>query len=156
MNQPVNLPASIDLDNLSWMRLEGGPEFDYHIDYAYSVLKADVAAGHIEVLIKWEPNAYCHYHRHLGTTTATIVQGEQHLLEERPCETVTKVRTVGFSGPVKDGDVHMEHAGPEGMTILFDIHVPDGHLFDLLDRDGKVIAPVMLADLAERKFGVAA
>ncbi len=156
MNQPVKLPADIDLDKLSWMRLEGGPDFDYPINYAYHVQDADVANGRIQLVIKWEPNAYCHYHRHLGTTVATILQGAQHLIEEHAYETVTKVRTVGFSAAVKDGDVHMEHGGPEGVTIHFDIHVPDGRLFDLLDRNGNTLLTVSVTDMAEKKLGVAA
>jgi len=157
MNEPLHvtagLPGDIDIDDVSWMRLSGGPEFDYPIDYAYAVAEADPERGRIELLIRWEPDAYCHYHRHLGTTTARVIAGEQHIHEERPAESVHKVRTAGFEGKVADGDVHMEHAGPEGLTMLFSVHAPDGRLFDLLDADGNTLLNVTIADLVERRLG---
>jgi len=157
MNEPLHLPPrlprDVDLADLPWMRLAGGPEFDYPIDYAYAVADADPAGGRIELLIRWEPDAYCHYHRHLGTTTARVIAGEQHIHEERPAESVHKVRTVGFEGGIADGDVHMEHAGPEGLTMLFSVHAPDGRLFDLLDADGNTILNVTMVDLVERRLG---
>lgn len=157
MNQPLHLPdtlpANFDLDAVQWMHLEGGPEFDYPIDYAYAVASADAAQGRIEFLVKWAPNAYCHYHRHLGTTTVTILQGEQHIYETRPFETVHKVRQAGFTGHLPDGEVHMEHGGPDGMTILFSIHAPDGRLFDLLDKNGNTLLTVTIEDAVERRLG---
>lgn len=160
MNQPVRLPASLpadfDLDAVQWMHLEGGPEFDYPIDYDYAVASADVASGRVEFLVRWAPNAYCHFHRHLGDTVITLLQGEQHIYEERPFETVHKVRQAGFSSRLPDGEVHMEHGGPEGMIILFSIHAPDGRLFDLLDRAGNTLLTVTVEDVVERRLGVAA
>ncbi|MEQ8230653.1 MAG: hypothetical protein RLW61_15920 [Gammaproteobacteria bacterium] len=157
MNKPQTLPASLpadfDLASAEWMLLRGGSEFDYPIDYAYAVASADPAKGRIELLVRWEPDAYCHYHRHLGTTTATVLAGEQHIIEERPHETVHKLRKAGFQGPVADGDVHMEHAGPEGLTMLFSVHAPDGRLFDLLDGDGNTLLEVTIADVVERRLG---
>jgi len=157
MNQPVRLPdtlpANFDLDAVQWMRLEGGPEFDYPIDYAYAVASADLAQGRIEFLVKWAPNAYCHYHRHLGATAVTILQGEQHVYETRPFETVHKVRQAGFTGHLPDGELHMEHGGPDGMIILFSVHAPDGRLFDLLDKDGNTLMTVTIEDAVERRLG---
>ncbi|MEQ8659279.1 MAG: hypothetical protein RLW62_00530 [Gammaproteobacteria bacterium] len=157
MNKPLSLPASLpadfDLAAVHWMHLRGGAEFDYPIDYAYAVASADPAAGRIELLVRWEADAYCHYHRHLGTTTASVIAGEQHIIEERAHETVYKVRTAGFTGPVADGDVHMEHAGPDGLTMLFSVHAPDGRLFDLLDADGNTLLGVSIADVVERRLG---
>lgn len=160
MNEPVKLPnglpADFDLDAVSWMKLAGGPEFDYPIDYAYAVASADVARGKVGLIVKWEPDAYCHYHRHLGETTVTILRGEQHLYEERPFETVHKVRQAGFTGRVPDGEQHMEYGGPEGLVILFDIDAPDGRLFELLDRNGNTLLTVTIADVVEKRLGVAA
>lgn len=155
MNRPVNLPAGCDLDAVEWMQLAGGPEFDYPIDYAYAVADADPQAGHIELLVRWQPGAYCHYHRHLGRTAATVLEGEQHIVEERDFETVHKVREAGFQGAIADGDVHMEYAGPAGLTMLFSIDAPDGRLFDLLDREGNTLLEVSITDFVERRLGVA-
>jgi hypothetical protein len=116
------------------------------------VVSADEAAGKIEILFRWQPNAYCHYHRHLGTTTAYVLQGEQHLYETREFETVHKVRRTGFTGPVPDGDVHMEHAGAEGLMMLFRVHAPDRRLFDLLDKQGNVLLTGTIRDFVERRL----
>ncbi|MGD9603990.1 MAG: hypothetical protein AB7O21_21470 [Gammaproteobacteria bacterium] len=157
MNKPVRLPdtlpAGFDLDAVQWMKIGGGPEFDYPIDYYYAVASADAAAGKVEFLVRWAPNAYCHYHRHLGETQVTILQGEQHILEERAFETVHKIRQAGFTGRLPDGEVHMEHGGKEGMTILFSIEAPDGRLFDLLDRQGNTLLTVTIEDVVERRLG---
>ena len=115
--------------------------------------EADVAAGRIEFLVKWAPNAYCHYHRHLGETTVAVLLGEQHIHEEGPLETVHKIRQAGFTGRLPDGEMHMEHAGKDGMTILFSIHAPDGRLFDLLDRQGNILMTVTIEDVVERRLG---
>lgn len=142
----TELPADFDLSKAKWVQFSGGPKFDYPIDYAVSVVDADCAAGRIDFLARWAPNAYCHYHRHLGSTVAILVQGEQHLAETREFETVTKVRKVGFKGPVPDGETHMENAGPDGLTIHFSTHAPDGRLFEVLDKSGNVLAAATITE----------
>ncbi len=154
LRMPDTLPAGFNLDSVKWMHLAGGPEFDYHIDYDYAVASADPATGRVEMLFRWAPNAYCHYHRHLGTTVMTVLRGEQHVYEKRDFETVHKIRQAGFRGATPDGEAHMEHGGPEGMIIHFSIHAPDGRLFDLLDKEGNTLLTVTIADAVERRLGV--
>jgi len=146
----TELPADFDLAGAKWVRFVGGPKFDYSIDYAVSVVDADVACGRIDFLARWAPNSYCHYHRHLGSTAAVVVEGEQHVTETRELETVNKVRKVGFKGQVPDGETHMECAGPEGLTMLFSTHAPDGRLFEVLDPAGNVLAAATIAEFVER------
>ncbi|MFN0029726.1 MAG: hypothetical protein ACKV2O_21435 [Acidimicrobiales bacterium] len=144
------LPAGFDLSRATWVPFAGGPKFDYPIDYAISVVDADVTNGRIDFLARWAPNSYCHYHRHLGATAAAVIQGEQHLTETRQFETVTKVRQVGFKGQVPDGETHMECAGPDGLTMLFSTHAPDGRLFEVLDSSGNVLAAATIAEFLNR------
>jgi hypothetical protein len=146
----TELPADFDLSTAKWVRFVGGPKFDYPIDYSVSVVQADVAAGRIDFLARWAPNAYCHYHRHLGSTAAVVVEGEQHLTETRDLETVTKIRKAGFRGQTPDGETHMECAGPEGLTMLFSTHAPDGRLFEVLDGTGRVLAAATIAEFLDR------
>lgn len=142
----TDLPAEFDLATAKWVRYAGSPKFDYPIDYAISVVDVDVAAGRIDFLASWAPNSYCHYHRHLGTTAAVVIAGEQHLTETRPFETVTKVRRAGFKGRVPDGESHMECAGPDGLTMLFSVHAPDGRIFEVLDAEGNVLVAATIAE----------
>ncbi|MEZ5235165.1 MAG: hypothetical protein AB7O92_01940 [Acidimicrobiia bacterium] len=152
----TSLPAGFDLADATWFPFTGSPKFDYPIDYAACVVEADVEAGRIDFLVRWAPNAYCHYHRHLGTTKAVVIEGEQHLTETREFETVRKVRTAGFVGNVPDGETHMECAGPDGLTMLFSTHAPDGRLFEILDRSGGVIAASTIAEFVGRTEAAAA
>jgi hypothetical protein len=144
------LPAGFDLAQARWVRYGGSPKFDYPIDYAVSVVDADIGAGRIDFLVRWTPNAYCHYHRHLGSTVAIVIEGEQHVTEARELETVQKIRKVGFTGQVPDGETHMERAGPEGLTMLFSTHAPDGRLFEVLDSSGNVLAAATIEEFVER------
>lgn len=146
----TELPAGFDLSKATWLHFESSPRFDYPIDYAVSVVEADVDAGRIDFLARWAPNSYCHYHRHLGSTAAVVVQGEQHITETREFETVTKVRKAGFKGQVPDGETHMERGGPDGLTMLFSTHAPDGRLFEVLDKSGKVIAAASIAEFLDQ------
>ncbi len=152
----TELPADFDISKAKWVRFAGGPKFDYPIDYAVSVVDADVDAGRIDFLARWAPNAYCHHHRHLGSTAAVVVEGEQHVTETRDFETVQKTRRQGFKGQVPDGETHMECAGPEGLTMLFSTHAPDGRLFEVLDRSGNVLAAATIAEFLARMSAEAA
>lgn len=146
----AELPDDFDLGRVEWFHYEGSPKFDYPIDYAVAVVDADVDAGRIDFLSRWAPNSYCHYHRHLGTTLAAVIEGEQHLSESTEFETVTKVRSAGFTGPVPDGEQHMERAGDAGLTMLFSVHCPDGRLFEVLDDEGNVLAAATIAEFVEQ------
>lgn len=149
------LPADFDLAEVTWFHYSGGPKFDYPIDYAVSVVEADVDAGRIDFLARWAPNSFCHYHRHLGTTMAAVLEGEQHLTETTEYETVTKVRSVGFSGEVPDGEQHMERAGADGLTMLFSVESPDGRLFEVLDNAGKVITAATISEFLDQTMAAA-
>lgn len=145
----TSLPPGFDLDAVQWFHFDGNPRFEYPIDYEAAVVEADVEAGRIDFLVRWAPNSYCHYHRHLGATKAAVIRGEQHLTETRELETVTKVRRAGFTGNVPDGEQHMECAGPDGLTMLFSTHAPDGRLFEILDAEGGVIIASTIAEFVE-------
>lgn len=144
------LPDGYDPEAATWVHYGDSPRFDYPIDYSIAVVEADVEAGRIDFLVRWAPDAYCHHHRHLGTTEAVVIEGEQHLTQHRPFETVTKIRTAGFAGPVPDGETHMERAGADGLTMLFSTHAPDGRLFEVLDDDGRVLATATIAEFLDR------
>lgn len=147
----AELPPDFDMDGAEWIHYDGSPQFDYPIDYSIAIVDADVASGRIDFLGRWAPNAYCHYHRHLGTTLAAVIDGEQHIIETHDRETITKVRTVGFVGQVPDGETHMEHAGADGMTMLFSVHCPDGRLFEVLDKNGEVLVTATIEEFVSQR-----
>ena len=135
---PVDL---FENKNLRWKHFTGNDNFDYPIDYWAALLSAR-ADGHVDLLYSWEPNAYCHFHRHTAATTSTVLAGELHIIDidlETGEEVNRKVRRAGSYAHKDPGDVHMEHGGPEGALVLFNLYSPDGLLAESLARDGTVI-----------------
>jgi hypothetical protein len=135
-------------NHLDWQDLKGSPQFDYQIDYAVAVIRTDRASGQIEFLAKWAPNAYCHYHRHLGRTSSWVIQGEHHLVETTDTQILNKTRKPGFQGQSPAGEIHMEYGGAEGSTVLFLCEAVDGNLFDIVAKDGTLLATATLEDFA--------
>ncbi len=144
--------SRLQSNHLEWQRLTGGPRFDYPIDYSVAIVRADSAAGLIEFLAKWAPNAYCHYHRHLGRTASWVIQGEHHLVEVTETQTIHKIRRPGFQGQSPAGEIHMEHSGEEGSTVLFLCEARDGKVFDIVANDGKVLASPTIEDFASGRL----
>ncbi len=144
-----------DTSHIEWSHLEGGPEFDYPIDYWLAVLGSDPKTGTLDLLVKWEPDSYCHFHRHCAETTILVLEGEQHIIETREDgEKIHKVRKAGTYAHSPGGDVHMEHGGPEGALVFFSMHSQDGHIFDLLDDDGNILVGSTVENMAEGRIEV--
>lgn len=140
--------SGFDTSNIEWVHLEGGDEFDYPIDYWLAILGTRPDTGRVDFLGKWEPNAYCHYHRHLCETTALVLEGEHHLVETNATETIHKTRKPGHYAHNPAGDLHMEYAGPNGSVVFFSMHTPDGRLFEVLDQNEKVLTVATIEDFA--------
>lgn len=136
-------PAS---ESLEWVRVTGTPRFDYPIDYSVAVLDCDANTGRIDFLSRWEPNAYCHFHRHLGETSVLVLEGEHNVVETTATETIHKKRRPGFFTTNPGGDVHMEFGGPDGTLVYFSCNAVEGKLFDVLDKDGRVLNTATIED----------
>lgn len=138
-------PKSVD-----WTRLQGGPEFDYPIDYEVAVMGYQEDAGTLGLLVRFAPKSYCHFHRHVAATTTLVLEGEQHVYDVGPGGDVThKVRPAGTYAYSPGGDLHMECGGPDGATVFFGLQSPTGHLFDLLDKEHNVIGQNTIQNFAE-------
>jgi hypothetical protein len=149
MTIPTNLAEFAEIHpprDLAWVRVTGTPRFDYPIDYSVAVLSVDAEAGRIEFLSRWEPNAYCHYHRHLGETSLLVLEGEHNVVETKANETVHKKRRPGFFATNPGGDVHMEYGGPEGTLVYFSCQAVDGKLFEVLAQDGRILNTATVDD----------
>ena len=138
--------------DITWHHLLGGPNFDFPIDYWIAVLGGNIAAGRVDFLVKWEPNAYCHFHRHLSSSTTLVLEGEHHLLETTATETIHKVRQAGHFARSNGGDLHMENGGAQGTVVLFSMQADDGRLFDVLDKDMNLLTTTTVEDLMLGRF----
>ena len=146
----MNLFAEQDL---RWRRFTGGEHFDYHIDYSAALLRAN-ADGHVDLLYRWEPNAYCHFHRHRASTTSMVLSGELHVIDIDPAtgkEIGRRIRKAGDYASKEPGDVHMECGGPEGAVVLFNLFSTDGILAETLASDGEVIGVSTLEQILKGK-----
>jgi len=143
----------LDNQNLRWKRFTGNNDFDYPIDYSAALLRAN-SDGHVDLLYRWAPNSFCHFHRHTAQTTSTVLEGELHVIDVDPesgKELNTKIRGVGDYVSKEPGDVHMERAGPDGALVLFNLYTPHGLLAETLDSDGAVIGESTLDQILKGK-----
>jgi hypothetical protein len=138
--------------DIQWTRLLDSERFKYPIDYWIAILGVHPQEGRVDFLSKWEPNAYCHFHRHLGPTTILVLEGEQHVVESSATETIHKIRKPGHFARNPGPDVHMEFGGPEGAVVFFSMQAVDGKLFDVLGDEGRVLRTVTIEEFANREF----
>lgn len=127
--------ANLDFSNLDWIHDEGGPQYDYNVDYWTAFLGANLEAGTVDFLTKWAPNAYCPLHRHLGHTTTLVLQGEHHAIDMDDPDQAHTIRHPGSYSQKQAGDLHMEYAGPEGAILYFSMQAVDGKLFQMMQGD---------------------
>jgi hypothetical protein len=149
------IPATVSgysTADIQWTQLLGSPRFDYPIDYWIAILGVHLKEGRVDFLSKWAPDAYCHFHRHLGPTTILVLEGEHHVVDRKTTETVHKIRKPGHFARNPGPDVHMEYGGPEGAVVFFSMEAVDGKLFDVLDRDERVLRTVTIEEFANREF----
>ena len=66
--------------NLKWKRFQEDDDFDYPIDYSAALLNAN-EDGYVDILYRWEPNCYCHFHRHTAEVSSTVLEGELHVID---------------------------------------------------------------------------
>ena len=123
------------------------------------MLGCDLEKGLVDLLVKWEPGAYCHFHRHVAATTILVLQGEQHVAEvdDDGREIGRKVRKAGEYARKAGGEAHMEWGGPEGAVVFFSLQAQakDGPIFEILDRDMNVVSAANVAEMVEA-LGLAA
>ena len=139
-------------ENLNWKRFQGGEEFDYPIDYSSALLNANID-GHVDILYRWEPNCYCHFHRHTAEVSSLILDGELHVIDidlDSRKEIGSRVRSKGDYAHKEPGDIHMEKGGPNGALVLFNLYAPDGLLAESLNMDGTIFKKATLDQLLKK------
>ncbi len=149
-----------DPDRYQWREVIGGPELSYKVRHDYTILGYDLAAGTLDMVVRWEGDGgHCPIHRHTATTTVLVIAGEQHLWDLHPDGTRGDpvVRRAGdYALTVGDGFPHLERGGANGGVVFFGNHCSDGILYEILDEDLKVVADVTLEGLvADWKENVA-
>ena len=141
--------------NLKWKHYKDDKNFDFPIDYSDAILDAR-EDGRLEILVKWAPNSFCHFHRHTAETSSVVIQGELHVSDidlDSNNKTSTRIRKVGDYVHKEPGDIHMEKGGPEGALVLFTIYSPEGEgsLAESLSKDGEVLSISTIKKILQKR-----
>ena len=139
-----------DGDKIDWTDIDD-PTQSYPCTYQMAILGADPDTGRLDLIVRWPPNSYCHFHRHVADTAILVLEGEQHIVEihDDGTEGEHKVRPAGTYVMSPGGEAHMEYGGPEGATVFFSLYAGDGPVFETLDDDMNVLNAAGVADMAE-------
>ncbi|MCH1553772.1 MAG: hypothetical protein L7S45_04185 [Luminiphilus sp.] len=124
---------------LSWLSYGPDARFNYPISYHGALLDHD-DQGHLDLVYRWDPGQYCHFHRHLCDVRSTVIAGQLEVVTFIDGVEVSSVtRDTGSFSQMPAGDVHMERGGPDGAIVLFHLYAPDGRLTELLGEDGTAL-----------------
>ena len=147
------MKSFFDPERCAWRSVEGDPDLPYKIQHDYTILGHDVAAGTLDMVLRWDGNGgHCPMHRHICTTSVLVIEGEQHLWELNPDGSTGehKVRRAGeYALTPRDATPHLERGGDAGGIVFFGGHTHNGILYELLAPDMKVIAEVSIEGLVE-------
>ena len=99
----------------------------------YWVLTVNRDTAVVDMLMRFDPNAQCVPHRHVGPTRTLVIEGE-HILFEPGDGTIELSRKVaGQLGENTGDESHIEGGGPAGAVILLTMTAIDGVVYEIFD-----------------------
>ena len=138
----------LDLDRYKWREVIGEPGQSFKIRHDYTILGYDLAAGTLDMLVRWQGDGgHCPIHRHVSTTTVLVIAGEQHLWDLHADGTrgAHRVRRAGdYALTVGDALPHLERGGAEGGVVFFGNHASDGRLYEVFDEKLNLVMDVSM------------
>ena len=141
-------PSFLDLDRYKWREVTGEPGQSIKIRHDYTILGYDLAAGTLDMLVRWKGDGgHCPIHRHTSTTTVLVIEGEQHLWDIHPDGTRSgpRVRRAGdYALTVGETLPHLERGGAEGGVVFFGNHSSDGRLYEIFDENMNLVLDVTM------------
>ena len=145
--------GSFDASRYKWRTVTGEPGLSYLVHHDYTILGYDLAAGTLDMVVRWAGDGgHCPLHRHISTTTVLVLEGEQHLWDLHPDGTKGehKIRRAGeYALTVGDALPHFERGGDAGGAAFLGNHSSDGRLYELLDEDQNLLVDVTMEILIE-------
>ena len=114
----------------------------------YRILNVDVAAGTADMLVKFEPDSQCMYHRHSACTSTLVLAGELRVHEQIDGGEVVKVKAAGSYSHGGEGEVHIEGSGHETAIIFFGMRTHEGTdvIYEFLNNDLTLKRAVTVTD----------
>jgi len=140
--------SSFDPSRYRWREVTGEPGQSYLVHHDYTILGHDLAAGTLDMVVRWGADGgHCPIHRHTATTTILVLEGEQHLWDLNPggARGEHRVRRAGdYALTVGETLPHLECGGPGGGMAFFGNHSTDGLLYQVFDEDLNLIVDVTM------------
>jgi hypothetical protein len=112
----------------------------------YKLLHVDLAAKQADMLVKFEANSECMYHRHAATTTTLVLEGELRVREQTPDGEQIKVKPAGSYSIGGEGEVHIEGSGDVPAIIFFSMRTTGDVIYELLNPDLTLRRSITVAD----------
>ena len=112
----------------------------------YRILNVDLAARTADMLVKFEAEGQCMYHRHAACTSTLVLEGELRVREQINGGEVVKVKAPGSYSHGGEGEVHIEGAGHEQTIVFFGMRSETDVIYELLNEDLSLKRPVTVAD----------
>jgi hypothetical protein len=143
--------SPFDPTRYRWRKVTGDPGLSYKVHHDYTILGSDLAAGTLDMLVRWQGDGgHCPVHRHAATTTVLVLEGEQHLWDVRPDGSLGehRVRRAGdYALSLGDALPHLERGGAQGGIAFFGCHTSDGVLYEIFDEQQKPLVNVTIESL---------
>jgi hypothetical protein len=130
---------SFDPAAVEWRRMTDPDCTEFKIDFEYSLLGHDLAAGRLDMLLRYgKGGGHCRRHRHVASTLTLVLEGEQFVTDHLPDgslgETVHRKKG-DYALAAADAHPHTERGGEAGGTVLLSMTAPDGILFEYFDEN---------------------
>lgn len=143
--------TGFDESRHKWREVTGAPGLSYKIRHDYTILGWDLAAGTLDMVVRWRGDGgHCPIHRHVATTTVLVLAGEQHLWDLLPDRKrgPERVRRAGdYALSTGDAHAHLECGGSEGGLVFFGNHTATGVLYEIRDESGALLANTTIENL---------
>ena len=114
----------------------------------YRLLSVDVAAGHADMLVKFDAGGECMYHRHVADVSTLVLEGELRVREQLDGREVLKVKPAGSYSIGGVGEVHIEGGGDQPAIIFFSMRTATDVIYELLNSDLSLRKAITVADFA--------
>ena len=116
----------------------------------YKLLDVNVGARTADMIVKFDPDARCMYHRHVAPCTSLVLEGELHIIDQT--STGEKLRVVKPAGTYTSGvedDLHVEGGGENGVIVYFSMRGSSDRIYDLLDSNLNLKRAITIHDFAK-------